>query len=107
MEHRRAIVQVKRTRTQLREIDTTGDKAIDDTAERLEAAAQDAGYWVSADGRVGETDVAAMIGLTPGSLANRRREGTAPMAYAIGGRGHRVTYRIIDVARWIEAHRDR
>lgn len=107
MGHRQAIAQVKRTRTQLREIATTGDKAIDDTAERLEAAAQAAGYWISADGRIGEADVAAMIGLTVGTLANKRREGTAPMAYELGGRGHRVSYRIIDVARWIEAHRDR
>ena len=103
----KAIVQVRRARTELREIATTGDKSIDDTAERLQAAAQDAGYWISADGRMGEADVAEMIGLTPGSLANKRREGTAPRASELGGRGHRVTYRIIDVARWIEAHRDR
>lgn len=104
---RSAIVQVRRTRTELREIDRAGDKAIAETAERLEAAALAAGYWVSADGRMGEGDVADMIGLTPGTLANKRREGTAPRAYELGGRGHRVTYRIIDVARWIEAHRDR
>lgn len=104
---KRAIVQVRRTRTQLREIDTVGDKAVEETAQRLEAAAQASGHWISADGRMGEADVAAMIGLTPATMANKRREGTAPMAYELGGRGHRVTYRIIDVARWIEAHRDR
>lgn len=107
MTHKSAIVQVRRARTELREIDKAGGQAIADTAERLEAAAQRAGYWISADGRMGESDVAALIGLTPGTLANKRREGTAPRAYELGGRGHRVTYRIADVARWIEAHRDR
>lgn len=83
----------------------TVDGSADATAKLLRDAAIKAGYWISADGRIGESDLAALIGMTPGALANRRREGTAPAAYSLGGGGHRVTYRIADAAKWLESHR--
>lgn len=75
------------------------------TAERLRRAARDAGYWMSADDRIGEADLATLLGLSAGTLANRRSEGTAPPAYKLGGRGHRISYRLSEVGAWIEAHR--
>jgi len=76
------------------------------TSDTLEAAARAAPYWISGDRRIGEADLAALLGLTPASLANKRREGSAPPAFNLGGGGHRVTYRIDDVALWIESQRD-
>ena len=107
MEYKTTISGIRRTSTSLRELTLRREEDVQATASRLEAAAKRANYWISADGRIGEADAAALLGLTAGSLANKRREGTAPCAYELGGGRHRVTYRITDVARWIEAHRDR
>lgn len=106
MEHKAIVTGIRRSSTRLREVNSSLSADVAATAERLEAAAARASYWISADGRMGEADVAELLGLTPGTLANKRREGTAPLAYVLGGRGHRVSYRLIDIARWIEAHRD-
>lgn len=95
-----------RTATEMREIGVDAE-AVASTAKALNDAARRRGFWLSADERLGEADVADLLGLTAGSLANKRREGTAPRAYELGGGRHRVTYRLIDVARWIEAHRVR
>ncbi len=76
------------------------------TSAELEAAARAASFWISGDRRIGESDLAALLGITPGALANKRRDGSAPVAFNLAGGGHRVTYRLDDVARWIESHRD-
>lgn len=107
MEFKSAVTNIRRTSATLRELMPGAEADIQATACRLADAATSAGFWISADGRIGEADVAKLLGLTAGSLANKRREGTAPRAYELGGGRHRVTYRITDVARWIEAHRDR
>jgi len=78
----------------------------DATAAVLLQVAQERGFWVSGDGRIGEADAAELLGLTSASLANKRREGSAPPSYSLGGKGHRVTYRIAEIALWIESHRD-
>lgn len=83
----------------------TMDGRADTTATVLRQQADSHGMWVSADGRIGEADLAKLIGMSAGTLANRRREGTAPESFALGGGRHKVTYRLIDAARWIEAHR--
>lgn len=76
------------------------------TAARLHQAAKEAGYWVSGDGRIGESDLAKLLGITPASLANKRRDGSGPKAFTLAGGGHRITYRLDEVAAWIEAHRE-
>lgn len=83
-----------------------------DTAERIAACAaqlerrcREAGSWISGDGRVGEDVAAALLGWAPGTMANRRLEGSAPPHYRLGGGGHRVTYGLHDLAVWIVAHR--
>lgn len=90
---------------QIGELRATMDGRTDATTERLTSEAIRAGYWISLDGRIGEGDLAKLLGITAGALANRRREGTAPPHYALGGGGHRITYRIADAARWLEGHR--
>ena len=79
---------------------------VDSTLAMLQNAAREAGYWITADLRIGEADLAALLGMTHGGLANKRREGTAPPSYTLGGGGHRVTYRLPEVAEWIESHRE-
>lgn len=76
------------------------------TATALEAAAVAAGKWITADGRVGEQDAAELIGLAASTLSNRRQAGTAPAHFRLGGGGHRVSYRLIDLARFIEFLRE-
>ena len=71
------------------------------TARALEDAARAAGMWISGDGRVIEADAAALLGLAPGTLANLRSAEMAPTHYRAG----RVTYRLGDLAQWIEARR--
>jgi predicted DNA-binding transcriptional regulator AlpA len=71
----------------------------------LERRCREAGSWISGDGRIGEEVCAALLGLSAGTLANRRCDGSAPPHYRLGGAGHRVTYSLQDLAEWIERHR--
>jgi hypothetical protein len=75
---------------------------IEATQATLEAAARDAGFWMSADGRVGEADAATLLGYAPGTLSRKRAEGDGPRCYRMGGGGYRVTYRLHELARYIE-----
>lgn len=71
-------------------------------AAALDKSARDAGIWISGDGRIGEGDLAKLLGMNPGSLANLRSQGASPPWYRMGGAGHRISYRLTDVAEWIE-----
>lgn len=76
------------------------------TAHVLLAAAREAGIWVSADLRIGLGDAAELIGWTQGAMRNAIAEGCGPPVFRLGGRGHRVTVRLTDLAAWIEARRE-
>jgi len=76
---------------------------IEATRAALDAACREAGAWVSGDGRVGEETAAELLGIAPGTLANRRANGSAPRHYRLGGGGHRITYAVLDLAVWIES----
>ena len=71
----------------------------------LEAACREAGAFITGDGRVGEEVAAQLLGLAVGTMANKRSEGVSPPYYRIGCNGHRVTYRLADLAAWVEATR--
>jgi hypothetical protein len=68
----------------------------------LRGAAQEAGAFISGDGRVHEEVAAALLGIAAGTLANQRRAGTGPAFYRVSGR---PTYRIADLAQMIERGR--
>ena len=72
----------------------------------LEAACRDAGHFITGDGRVTDEAVAGLLGIAKDTLANWRAEGKGPRHYRIGIKGGRVTYRLDDLARWIESTRD-
>ena len=80
---------------------------IEQTEARLLQAADKAGIWVTADNRVSEQDLAKLLSMPVATLANRRREGRAPPFYRMGVSGNsRVSYRLSEVARWIEQTRE-
>ncbi len=80
---------------------------IDATESAMREAAVQAGIWITGDGRVAEQDLAQLLGMSPATLANRRREGRAPPSYRMGVRaGSRVSYRLREVAQWIESTRE-
>ncbi|ABE42915.1 hypothetical protein Bpro_0959 [Polaromonas sp. JS666] len=71
----------------------------------LQAKCREAGSFVSIDERVSEQDAAQLLGITAGGLKNMRHEGRAPEAYGAPiGRG-KVSYRLFDLALWIEQKR--
>lgn len=76
---------------------------VDQTHRAILEALERQGYWTSADGleRAGERDIETIFGWHEGKLAELRRNGMGPRPY-FGGGGHRVTYRVRDLATWIE-----
>lgn len=78
---------------------------VDACRRALESTCRESGAYVTGDGRIGEEVAAQLLGFAAGTLANRRSEGTGPPSYKLGGGGHRVTYRLSDLAAWIEAMR--
>jgi hypothetical protein len=84
------------------------DALIDRTHQSIREAFERQSLWVSSDGleRVGERDIETAFGWHEGRLADARRSGTGPRPY-FGGGGHRVTYRLRDVASWVEAESEK
>jgi hypothetical protein len=76
------------------------------TEAALLTAARDAGMPVTGDGRVRECDAAALLGYGVETLAKKRAAGTGPSAYGRGFAGARVSYRLEDLAIWIEEGRE-
>ncbi|WP_423459405.1 hypothetical protein [Ottowia sp. VDI28] len=62
---------------------------------------------ITADERVGEADAARLVGTAQGSLKNMRTLGNGPAFFRLGvGNGSRVSYRIVDLAFWLESARE-
>lgn len=79
---------------------------IDQTTAQLERACRERGQWVSHDGRVYDDVAAEILGRTVGTLANWRANGGAGVPFFRAGRRGRVTYRLRDLAAYIESTRD-
>lgn len=75
------------------------------TADALREAIHSESIPISADERVSEADAARLLGLHPGTLKNLRHQGAAPPAYRRPVAGSRISYRVTDLAEWIEARR--
>ncbi len=85
---------------------TTLQDRIESCARMLTTAARQAGTTVSGDGRVSEQDAAQLLGYAPTYLKQLRQEGRGPIPYGRGMAGSRVSYRLIDLAGWIESARN-
>jgi hypothetical protein len=82
------------------------DPRIEATARLLLARAREDCMVVSGDMRVSEHDAAALLGYSGGHLKLLRGEGKGPQHFGRGMNGCRVSYRIADLAEWIEAARN-
>lgn len=76
---------------------------VDATTIMFAAAVTAEGFSVSADMRIGEKDAAHLLGVAPGHLKQLRQEGKGPIAYSRGVGGSRISYRLHDIAAWIES----
>lgn len=84
----------------------TLEERVKATAAALLACANKNSIAVSADQRVSEADAAGLIGMAPTSLKNLRSEGGAPASYRAPVNGSRISYRLYDLAVWIEGKRE-
>jgi hypothetical protein len=77
------------------------------TLDLLRRCARANGFVVSADERVSECDAARLLEIHRDTLARMRHEGTGPTAYRIALHGARVSYRLLDLALWIQSRREK
>jgi hypothetical protein len=75
---------------------------IAETAAMLERAVRDAGHLLTGDGRVSESVAAQLIGISTGHLRRLRRHSELP-GHRLGLNGARISYRLVELARFIEA----
>ncbi len=71
----------------------------------LIVGAREAGLQMTGDRRVGEGDAAKLLALHPKTLEAMRGDGTGPDALRVPVNGSRWSYRVDDLAAWIEVRR--
>lgn len=77
------------------------------TERLLLQSCEEQGHTLTGDMRVSEAAAAELLGITASYLKQKRGEGAAPPAYARGvGDRTRVSYRLSDLAAWIESARE-
>jgi hypothetical protein len=82
------------------------------TAERIErrtamlrSKAIDLEMPISADGRIGESDLAILLDVKAETLRDWRTDGKGPAYFDLSVAGSRTSYDVDDVACWIEHRR--
>lgn len=76
---------------------------VEATARMLLASCREQGILLSGDLRVTEADAATLLNIAPGYLKQMRTgDGSAPRHYRIPMSGCQVSYRLRDIAVWIE-----
>lgn len=80
--------------------------AIDAVTAVLRVAAIEGGIALSGDGRVSEEGAAMLLGYSQGHLKRMRQEGNGPVCFHIGMNGSRLSYRLGDLAAFIESMRE-
>lgn len=81
-------------------------KAILKTSAMLHASAVHRGLTVTGDRRVNEKTAAYLLGYSAGHFKALRQQGNGPMHYTVGVAGSRISYKLDDLASWIEMARD-
>ncbi|VWX63182.1 conserved hypothetical protein [Burkholderiales bacterium 8X] len=82
-------------------------RLVENTMRMIFKSATDSHVFISADQRVSEKDAAVLLGYKhPGSLKNLRQAGQAPIHYLRPVNGSRVSYRLMDLAAWLEERRE-
>lgn len=67
-------------------------------ADQLLASARQTEAFVTGDLRVFEDTAAELLGIARGTLSNWRANGSGPAWSRLGGRGHRISYYLRDLA---------
>ena len=80
--------------------------SVEATAAQFAGSAVRLGMTISGDMRVSEKDAASLLGYAAGYLKHMRQEGRAPKHYTRGVGGGRISYRLTDMAQWIEERRE-
>lgn len=78
---------------------------VDACVALLLEACERSGIQLSGDMRVSEKDAAVLLGYSHGYLKELRGYGTGPAHFSLGMNGCRVSYRLVDIAAWIEMKR--
>jgi hypothetical protein len=60
---------------------------------------------ISADGRISEHDAAILLKIHRDTLRRKRNEGSGPKGYTIGVGKSQISYRLTDLARYVEKNR--
>jgi hypothetical protein len=76
-----------------------------DTARQFLAIVIERGWWITPDNRIGLEDAATLLGVKLGTLRNKCAAGDGPPLYRLGGRGHRVSVGLLDLAEWKESRK--
>jgi hypothetical protein len=84
----------------------TLEDRIEQTTETLRAAVEDMNVAVSSDSRVSEAVAARLLGYAQGSLKNLRLDGAGPAHYKRPFDGTACSYRLGDLAEWLESARE-
>ncbi|MCY1303562.1 hypothetical protein D9M70_532760 [compost metagenome] len=82
------------------------EQRVKQTIENLLTACRERSIDVSADQRVSEAGAGELLGYAPGSLKNMRSLGVAPPHYKRPISGSRISYRLSDLAEWLEDGRE-
>lgn len=85
---------------------TSLDALTEATLLMLREAVRESDMPMTGDGRVREADAAQLLGYDSRYLKQLRQEGRGPPAYGLGMAGGRVSYRLSDLAAWIESRRE-
>jgi hypothetical protein len=81
-------------------------RRVAETAEQLLRVAVERAVCVTADMRVSEADAAELVGYAAGSFKNLRSMQSGPPFFNRPLAGSRVSYRLSDLAQWIEQSRE-
>lgn len=81
-------------------------KSILTTTAMLHASAIHHGLTVTGDRRVNEKAAAYLLGYSAGHFKALRQQGNGPRHYTVGVAGSRVSYKLDDLASWVEMARE-
>ncbi len=87
-------------------IQTRKEAEVDSTTACFLSYVRDHRMPLSADHRVREGDAAVLLGISNQYLKTLRLAGNGPQSYFSGVAGSRYSYRLSDLAIWIEMTRD-
>ena len=76
------------------------------TLAQLRRAVRDLQMPLSADERISEADAARLLCLRSDSLARKRLDGSGPASYGLPLGKAKITYRLADIASWLEQRRN-